>query len=266
MRSTAKTLSILIMTTCLLPAAYAVDNDKKIAEVNDQPIMASQFLTYAKVKNPQGDLNDANTRNQLMQAYIGRELFFQEALKQKLDKTELVKLALENQRREVISQAFVAKILTDNPITDAEMRKYYDDQVANFKEAEYKLSHILLKTEEDAKKIISRLDKGENFAELAQSNSIDTNASQGGELGWVHPTKMPAGFGDTVKNIAVGKYSAKPVNTQFGWHIIKVDQSRPLQIPPYEQAVGKLRNFMTEQRISAKISELQKKAKIEFEK
>lgn len=264
MRKTTKTLLALV-ATCLLPSAHAVDNDKKIAEINGQPIMASQFLTYVKVKSPQADLNNQTIRNQLMQAFVSRELIFQDAMKQKIDEQEMVQLAIENQRREVISQAYVAKLLLDNPITDAELRKYYDQQIGNFKETEYKLRHILVKTEADAKKIVSRLEKGEDFAKLAQSESTDTNAVQGGELGWIHPAKMPAGFGDSIKNIAVGKYTTTPVKTEFGWHVVKVDQSRPLQAPSFEQASGKLKSFMTEKRITDRISDLQKKAKIDFE-
>lgn len=264
MRKSAKILSAL-MAACLLPSAHAVDNDKKIAEINGKPVMASQFLTYVKVKSPQADLNNQTVRNQLMQAFVGRELIFQDALKQKIDEREMVQLAIENQRREVISQAYVAKLLLDNPVTDSEMRKYYDQQIGSFKGEEYKLSHILLATEAGAKKVISRLKKGEDFAKLAQSESTDTNASQGGGLGWVHPAKMPAGFGDSVKNTPVGKYTTAPIKTEFGWHVVKVEQSRPLQAPSFEQASDKLKSFMTEKRISDKISDLQKNAKIEFE-
>lgn len=264
MHKLVKSFSAIILFTAMLPASHAVDNDKVIAEVNGKPVMASQLLTYAKVKNPQANLQDQVVRNQLLKAYVGRELLFQEALNQKIDEREIVQIALENQRRELISQALVAKILTEKPITDAQVRSYYDNNVANRKEVEYKISHILVTTEAEANDVISRLNKGEDFAKVAQAVSTDSSASRGGELGWMHPSKMPAAFGESVKNTAVGKYSAKPVLTNFGYHVIMVEQSRPLQIPPFEQMSTKIRKALTEQAVQDYITELQKKAKIEL--
>ena len=264
MQKIFKPIFALILFSTMLPLSYAVDNDKKVAEVNGEPIMASQLFTYAKVKNPQANLQDQAVRQQLIQAYVGRELLFQAALEQKLEEREVVQLALENQRREIISQALVAKIMAEKPITDEQVRNYYDTEIASRKDAEYKISHILVKTEDEANSVISRLNKGEDFAKVAQSVSIDSSASRGGDLGWMHPSKMPSAFGEAVKNTAVGSYSSKPVHTDFGWHVIKVEQSRPLQIPPFEQLKDRIKQALTEQVVTNYIGELQKKAKIEF--
>ncbi len=264
MHKLVKSFSAIALFTTFLSTPYAVENDKAIAEVNGEPIMATELLTYAKVKNPQANLQEQNVRTQLLKAYIGRELLFQEAMRQKYDEREIVKIALENQRREVISQALIATILTEKPITDAQVRAYYDNNFANRKEVEYKVSHILVSTEAEANDVIARLNKGEDFAKVAQAVSTDSSAARGGELGWMHTSKMPAAFGESVKNTDVGKHSAKPAATTFGFHVILVEQSRPIQVPPFEQVSVQIKQSLTEQLVQNYIAELQKKAKIEL--
>jgi peptidyl-prolyl cis-trans isomerase C len=264
MQKISKAIAALIIFMAMQPLSYAQESDKQIATVNGEPIMLSQLLTYAKIKNPQADLNNQTIRNQLIQAYIGRELLYQDARKQKIDQLPLVKVAVENQVHEVVTQAMMAKLLQEKPVTDAEVRSYYDKEIAGRKDAEYKVRHILVKTEEDAKKAIDRLKSGEDFAKVAQMVSIDSSASRGGDLGWTSLSRLPKDFAAAVKNAPVGKYTSKPVHTTFGWHVIKVEQSRPLQIPTFEQAKGQVQKLVTEKRISDYVEGLQKKAKIEF--
>ena len=127
MSKLARSISALLLSAALLPGAFAADDkDKKVATINGDPIMASELLTYAKVKSPQADLTNADVRKQMIQAYVGRELLYQEAIARKLDKLPFVKLALENQEHEVISQALIATIMQEKPVTEAQVRSYYD--------------------------------------------------------------------------------------------------------------------------------------------
>jgi len=125
-------VSALIFGALIVPNAFAAE-DKTVAIINGDPVMTSELLTYAKVKNAKADLNDDNIRKQMIQAYVGRELLFQDAVAQKIDELPIVKLALENQRHEVISQALIAKIIQDNPITEEKLRAVYDQKAAEQK-------------------------------------------------------------------------------------------------------------------------------------
>jgi peptidyl-prolyl cis-trans isomerase C len=127
-------ISALIFSALILPIAYA-DEDKTFAIINGDPVKTSELLTYAKVKNPRADLNNEDTQKQMIQAYVGRELLYQEAITQKLDQLPIVKLALENQRHEIISQALIANIIKQNPVTEEQLRSVYDQKVAKQKDS-----------------------------------------------------------------------------------------------------------------------------------
>ncbi len=127
-----RSISALIFSALTLPSAFA-DEDRTVAIINGDPVMASELLTYAKVKNAQADLSNDDIRKKMIQAYVGRELLYQDAVEQKIDQLPVVKLALENQRHEVISQALIAKIIKDNPITEEQIRSLYDQKAAEQK-------------------------------------------------------------------------------------------------------------------------------------
>jgi len=125
-------ISALVFSALILPSAFAAE-DKTVAIINGDPVMTSELLTYAKVKNAKADLSNDAIRKQMIQAYVGRELLFQDAIAQKIDQLPIVKLALENQRHEVISQALIAKIVQDHPITEEKLRAAYDKKAAEQK-------------------------------------------------------------------------------------------------------------------------------------
>lgn len=263
MQPLPKSISALLLI-CAASIAFAADNDKQVATVNGEPIMTSELIIYANIKNPKADLNSPQTRQQLIQAYLGRELLYQEALAQKLDKSERVQMALDNQRREIVSQALVAKILKENPVTEAQARKFYEQQSAASKAAEYKTRHILTTSEQKAKEAIERLNSGENFDKVARNFSTDSSASRGGEIGWINPARMPQNFAAALRDTAVGEYTKAPVQTKFGWHVIQVEASRPLSMPDFVQVRDQLMQLLAEQRVSEYVAELQKKADIKI--
>ena len=125
-------VSALVFSALILPGAFAAE-DKAVAIINGDPVMTSELLTYAKVKNARADLSNDVIRKQMIQAYVGRELLYQDAIAQKMDQLPIVKLALENQRHEVISQALIAKIIQDNPVTEDKLRAAYDKKAAELK-------------------------------------------------------------------------------------------------------------------------------------
>jgi peptidyl-prolyl cis-trans isomerase C len=265
MQTPLKSLFALLLSIMLMPVSFAADKDKQLATVNGEPIMTSELITYARMKSPQADLSKAETRQRLIQAYVGRELLYQEALKQKLDQQKAVQIALDNQRREVISQALVGQILRKDPVTEKEAKAFYDKQSAAGG-AEYKAQHILTKDEKSAKQAIERLNSGEDFAKVAQKFSTDPSASRGGELGWLNPGAMPPAFGDALKKTPAGQYTKTPVQTKYGWHIIKVEATRPVTMPSFGQVKGRLMQLLAEQKVSEYVSKLQKQADIKITK
>lgn len=263
MQSPMKSISALFLL-CAVSVSFAADGDKQIATVNGEPITTADLLTYAKIKNPKADLNSPQTRQQLIQAYVGRELLFQEAMKQNLNESERVQLALDNQRREVISQALVAKILNQNPVTEAQARAFYQQQAETSKAAEYKAAHILTQSQQQAEEAIGKLNSGTDFAQVARDFSSDSSASRGGEIGWINPARMPENFAAALQNTRVGEYTKTPVQTNFGWHVIKVEASRPVSVPDFAQVKDRLMQLLAEQRVSEYVAELQKKADIKI--
>ncbi len=125
-------VSALIFSALTLPSAFA-EEDTTVAIINGDPVMTSELITYAKVKNARADLSNDEIRKKMIQAYVGRELLFQEAVEQKIDQLPVVKLALENQRHEIISQALIAKIIKENPVSEEQIRSLYDQKAAEQK-------------------------------------------------------------------------------------------------------------------------------------
>ncbi len=151
-----------------------------------------------------------------------------------------------------------------NPVSDKELRKEYDSKVAGANLKEYKARHILLKSEADAKSVIAELDSGANFAELAKSKSTGPTAKNGGDLGWFKPNQMVPPFAQAVSEMKKGSYTKKPVKTQFGWHVIKLEDERKLTPPKFEEVKEQIRSIKTNQKIQQYVIELRKKAKVDI--
>lgn len=234
------------------------------ATVNGQPVTQEQLFSYARITAPQANLDDINVRSQVLNAFLGRELMYQEALKQKVDQQPEVKAAIEEARHAVIAQAYVNELMKDKQVTEAMARDIYDKQIATVSGVEYQTRHILVPNEDDARTAINRLKRGEDFAKVAQTVSKDSSAARGGDLGWINPDKMPATFADALANLKPGKFTVNPVKTEYGWHVIRVDANRPVQPPSFEAVRDQLMKAMQEQFVNQRLTELQKSAKIEL--
>jgi len=149
-----------------------------------------------------------------------------------------------------------------NPISDEELKKLYDEQVP--KGNEYKARHILVEDEEAAKKLIVELDGGADFSELAKEHSTGPSGKTGGELGWFSPQQMVAPFSEAAATLEKGSYTKQPVKTQFGWHIIILDDVRESTPPAFEEVKPQLQTFVQKQRIQDYIASLRQSATIEI--
>ncbi len=203
-------------------------------------------------------------KEQLLEELIQRELLLQDAQKKHLDQSAEFKERMKMAERSLLSQADLQDYLKTNPISDADVKAEYDKQVAKMSGTEYKARHILVKTEDEAKKLIAELGKGAKFEELAQKHSIDPSNMQGGDLGWFVEGQMVEPFSKAVVGLEKGKYTQTPVQTQFGWHVILREDSRPQVPPPFELIKDQLRPGIQQQKVQAMLEDLRKQAKVEI--
>ncbi|MDA1342529.1 MAG: peptidylprolyl isomerase [Proteobacteria bacterium] len=263
--------SVLIVTACdLKPAtgtsAPTIKKEDAIASVN------GQYISKKTLEDLEKDLTQrshgqapAYPKEKLIDDLVQREILVQDAVLKKLDQTPEVTAQLDAARKAILTQASLQAYLKANPITDADIKKEYDSKVGGSNGTEYKASHILVKTEDEAKKLIAELDKGGKFAKLANKHSLDAKESQnGGDLGWFNPSKMVAPFSEAVAKLEKGKYTKTPVKTQFGWHIILSEDTRKQAAPPLEAVKEQLTPMLQREKIQSMVEGLRKQAKVEI--
>jgi peptidyl-prolyl cis-trans isomerase C len=246
-----------------IPTSSIADDSPVLATVNGTPITESVVALYQEqlhARRPGNPLGQ--DRRAVLEEVINLELARQSGESQGLDKDTKLQLQIDQQRRAVIATAAIQKELDSRPITDEELQKLYEEQVPSG--AEYKARHILLKEEDEAKKLIAELDKGADFSELAKQHSTGPSGKNGGDLGWFSPKQMVAPFSEAVAGMEKGTYTKEPVKTQFGWHIIILDDSREASPPPFEQLKPQIQAFVQKQRVQDYIAKLRQDATIEI--
>jgi peptidyl-prolyl cis-trans isomerase C len=242
----------------LTATAYAAD----AATVNGKPIKQSWVDFIMKDASARGQKGDG-LKNAVLNELIGSELAYQEAVKKGFDKKADIKVAAEIGERKLVVNAFLADYMDKNPISDAETKAAYEQYKKEIGDKEYKAQHILVKTEAEANDLLAQLNKGTDFTKLAKEKSLDTGSKEtGGDLGWFSPAGMVKPFGDAVTSLKKGATVSKPVQTQFGWHIIKLNDSRATQIPAYDKAKDSLKRTLQQRKLEQLMLGLKDKAKI----
>jgi peptidyl-prolyl cis-trans isomerase C len=241
----------------------AVSKSDAIAEVNGQYIPKSALDTLEK-EIAERSHGQTFPKEKLVEELVQRELLVQDAIQKQLDKSPEFIAQLDAAKKALLTQAVLQNYIKANPVTDEEIKAEYDSKVAAEKGTEYKARHILVKTEAEAKKLIAELDKGADFAKLANKHSLDAKESQnGGDLGWFSAAQMVAPFSEAVAALEKGKYSKEPVKTQFGYHVILKEDSRPVTPPPLEAVKEQLTPYMQRKKVQGMIEGLRKQAKVE---
>jgi len=277
MKKKKKFIPLLVAGTALLIAgcnqdktaatsttAPAVSKEDAVAVVNGQYIAKS---TLAELESEIAERSHGQTfpKEKLIDELVQRELLIQDALKKQLDKSPEVIDQLEDARKSLLSQADLKDFMKANPVTDAEVKAEYDRKVADEKGTEYKARHILVKTEDEAKKLIVELGKGADFAKLANKHSLDAKETQnGGDLGWFVKSQMVPPFSEAVVALEKGKYTTKPVQTQFGYHVILKEDTRALTPPPLEAVKEQLIPYLQRQKVKTMLEGLRKQAQVEI--
>lgn len=190
----------------------------------------------------------------------------QEAEARKLDENPEVKAALAVQRMAILRLAGMNTMAAGVTISEQELKEAYDRFVAQADRLEYKARHILVDDENKAKELIKQLDKkkGKNFEELAKEHSLGPTKEKGGDLGWFDPRQMVPAFAEAVAALQPGNYTKEPVRTQFGWHVILLEETRKAQPPSFEDVKPQLDISLRRQKVFEQLAELRKAAKIDL--
>ncbi|WP_300451168.1 peptidyl-prolyl cis-trans isomerase [Accumulibacter sp.] len=234
-----------------------------VATVNGVAISQKVADAVLAAQKARGAPDTPEVRKNIREQLITRELLVQEAKKLGIDKRPEVVFQIEQGRQEVYIGAFVMDFAKKNPISDEQLKAQYDRMKSQAPTTEYKVRHILVEREDDAKTIIANLKKGGKFDELAKQSKDPGSKDKGGDLGWSSTANYVKPFGDAVAGLAKGKYTETPVKTDFGYHVILVEDSRPLTPPPFEQIKPQLTQRVQEELLQKYVAELRSKAKID---
>jgi peptidyl-prolyl cis-trans isomerase C len=243
--------------------ATTADNPT-VATVNGKAISRQLFDTYAQAVSGKAasELTDEQ-RQQALDNLIRAELIGAQAEKDGLTKTPDTAAMLELSRLNILQQEMSEKFLADKKATDQELRAEYETQVAALPKSEYKARHILVATQEFANSLIAQLDKGAKFETLAQRESLDSSKDNGGDVGWFTPDRMVPQFSAAVAALEKGQYTKAPVQTQYGWHVIRLDDMRDVQAPPFDAVKDRIDQIVQTKKFKAYADELLAAAKIE---
>ncbi|MBU0688648.1 MAG: peptidylprolyl isomerase [Gammaproteobacteria bacterium] len=253
----------LMSALLLATGAQAADADKPVALVNGVAIPQSRVDLRVNVAAAQGGQTDSEElRKAIREDLINLEVLSQAADKQGLEKKADTKQQLELARQSVLASAFVQDFVEKNPVDETLLQQDYETMKARVGNKEYKVSHILVATEDEAKAIAKRVMK-ESFSKVAKQKSNDPGSKdKGGDLGFTVPGNFVQPFGEAILTLKKGEISA-PVQTQYGWHIIKLEDTRDLKVPTYEEMKPRLEQRRKQEAVQKAIADLRSKARIE---
>ncbi len=243
--------------------ASPVSQSPPVAVVNGEPISRDLFEFYVKgIAGRASSELTSDQRKRALDNLIRAELVAQQAQKDGLANDPQTVNALELSRLNVYEQAASQRLLKDVKPTEQELRAEYETQVSLLPHQEYHARHILVATEPYANKIIEELDKGANFADVAKRESMDSSKDNGGDIGWFSADRMEPAFAAAVVALKKGEYTHKAVHTQYGWHIIKLDDTRDVTPPPYDSVRQRLVQIVEQKKFRAYEDSLLKGAKV----
>jgi peptidyl-prolyl cis-trans isomerase C len=255
---------LMLLVACGKAAAPdASKPSEQVATVNGKAITKPEFDLYLEnVARQTGREIPEEQKTQLLDQYISMHLAAEAAEKAGIAKQEKVADQLELARLNVIVDAGLQKYMEDNPVKDEELKPEYDAQIAAMPR-EYHARHILVDDKAVADSITKELKGGADFAKLAEQKSKDSSGKSGGDLGWFTLDSMVKPFADAVASLEPGKMTEEPVQSQFGWHVIKLEDARASAPPAFDEVKDRVKTFVQRKKVQAYLEELRKTAKIE---
>lgn len=257
-----KSMSLVAFLACTTPA---LADDPVVAIVDGNKITYSQVMeAKASLPKQYQSLPEDKLFPVLLNQAVDTALILKAAQVAGEAQKPEVKKSIEKATEEIVSQSYLFSKVKDT-ITDASVQAKYAEVVKNFpQEKEIHLRHILVDDEGTAKSVIKALKGGSDFKKLAQSKSKDATAKEGGDLGYVRKGELPEELSEAAFALAAGAYSDKPVKTDFGWHILKIDEIRDAKPPKFEEVQNELKSLLTQEAVVALLKDLRTKAKVEL--
>ncbi len=256
-----KFAALTILAALAINPAFAAD--KAAAVVNGVTISQERVEMNVKGAISQGQADSPELRKAIREDLINREVMVQSATKNGLEKDSNVAQQIEIAKQTVLVNAFIQDYLKKNPVSEDQLKKAYETLKAKLGDKEYSARHILVATEGEAKDIIAQLGKKGKFETLAKKSMDTGSAENGGSLGWAVPKNFVEPFANALLNLKKGEYTKTPVQTQFGWHVIKLDDVRSLKVPTYNELKPQLQQRLQQTEIQKAVADLRATAKIE---
>jgi peptidyl-prolyl cis-trans isomerase C len=258
-------IALALAGVALAGAAHAQNAPIK---VNGVTIPAQRVEFFVRNVVSQGRPDTPELRTMVREELINRELLAQEAARRGLDKTPDVAVQLDIAKQEVLMGSLLRDVVRTSSVSEDAVKQEYERLKGQLGSREYKARHILVQKEDEAKDIIAQIKKGASFEKLASEKSMDPGSkTRGGELDWAPPGNYVKPFGDALAKLKKGQMTDTPVQTNFGYHIIRLDDERATKVPPYDQVKGNLQQQLSQQAqkqaYEKTISDLRAKAKIE---
>ena len=240
-----------------------VDPATPVARVNGAVLTALQLSMVRGEMNSRGR-GSASDDEYVRDTLVNAEIMAQEALKLGLDKDATLQVAIEMARKELLGRALVEKFASEHPVTDERIKAEYERLKAKSGDTEYRARHILVNDEKLAKDLIAKLKaKKAKFEDLAKQHSKDSSSVRGGDLGWMSPGNLVPEFSAAMVKMKKGDLSAAPVKTQFGWHVLKLEDSRAVDFPALDKVKARLVSQLMQNDVRQYVSDLRGAAKVE---
>ena len=257
---------ILFNTLGVTTTGTAADKSfatKPLATVNGKSIPQSAFDTLYAEQQAQGQPGSEDLRHAIREELIRRELIIQEAKKSGLDKNTAIASQMELARQAPLIRAFIQDYIQKNPTSEEQLKNEYAQLKTKLSGTEYKSRHILLETEEEAQAIITRLKQGEKFEELATQSKDSGTKNTGGDLGWNVASAYLPNFAEALTKLGKNSFTEKPIKTDFGWHVIGLEDTRPVEAPPFDQVKQQLMQRANLHTVEKMLTDLRTKARIQ---
>lgn len=258
-------LALLLAATVSFPALCA--DEDAVATVNGVAVPKARFDLLLSSQTTQGQADTPAFREELREIMITREVLAQEALRRKLDESDDYKQQIDAMKQQLLLSILFNTFIAEMEPTEEDLQARYEEiKAANAQlgDKEYRVRHILLENEDDAKQIITQLQGGSDFAELAKEKSGDSGSKEsGGDLGWAPPQRYVKPFATAITSLTKGETTKAPIKTDFGYHVIEVMDVRASEFPPYDQVKEQLRKEMLTGARDQLIGKLRAEAKIE---
>ena len=244
-------------------SAAATPANDTVATVNGTNVSRTEYDIYTKSllegKNPPPELT-SEQKGQILDQLISMQLLAAQGEKDGLDKNPDVEARMALVRMRILSDQESVKYIKDHEPTDQELHAEFDKIIANGEATEYHARHILVDSKDKAEKLIKKIQGGAKFEDVAKAESSDPSKAQGGDLGWFNPNGMVKPFADAVRKLKKGEMTTEPVQSQFGWHIIKVEETRE---PSFDQLKPQIANRLAQKKLFAYIEDMKKTATVD---